>query len=91
MKKVRVPMELDPEIHDDQLQQLSPPELDFEEYREDLSSLGMTAEEEDILLETLWDIMRTMVDIGFGMDAVQMVVPALFEGEDDEPTNKDTK
>ncbi|PCJ99556.1 MAG: hypothetical protein COA45_05860 [Zetaproteobacteria bacterium] len=68
-------MELDPKTTETPI---PPPELDVEAYRDELASLGMTAEQEDKLLATLWDIMRTMVDIGYGMDAVQMVVPSLL-------------
>ena len=55
------------------------PKLDYEEYREQLAKFKLTKEQENELLSTLWDMMRTMVDIGFGLDSVQMVIPAFMK------------
>ncbi|MCR9261218.1 MAG: hypothetical protein NXH95_15960 [Pseudomonadaceae bacterium] len=52
------------------------PKLEVEDYRDHLVEFEFTAKEERELLETLWGIMQTMVDIGFGLDAVQQVIPA---------------
>ena len=82
-------MDSNPTNSEDQVPSLPPPELDVETYREELASLGMTTEQENKLLETLWNIMRIMVDIGYGMDAVQMVVPALMNGSVENSTDKD--
>ncbi len=82
-------MDSNPTNSEDEESPLPPPELDVEAYRGELASLGMTTEQENKLLEILWDIMRTMVDIGFGMDAVQMVVPALLNGSVEKSADKD--
>ena len=46
--------------------------LDPDEYREHLEDFDLTAEQENELLAVLWNIMRTFVDIGFGLDSVQV-------------------
>lgn len=54
-----------------------PPKLDYETYRADLAEFELTTQQENELLEVLWQIARTLVDIGFGLDPVQQVIPAL--------------
>lgn len=51
---------------------MPPLKLDPEEYRAHLEEYDLTEEQENELLETLWHIMRTFVEIGFGVDSVQM-------------------
>ena len=46
--------------------------LNPDEYREDLDEFDLTREQQDELLGILWNIMRTFVEIGFGLDSVQM-------------------
>jgi len=55
--------------------------LDFDpdQYRDDISEYYPTKEQQDEVLRILWDVMRTFVDIGWGVDGVQMVLPELFE------------
>lgn len=53
-------------------------ELNPEDYREHLDD-DLSEEQQNELLHILWDIMRTMVDIGWGVDNVQLVLPELFE------------
>jgi len=55
------------------------PQLDLEKYRDDISEYYPTLEQQDEVLRILWDIMKTFVDIGWGVDGVQMVLPELFE------------
>ena len=50
-----------------------------EEYRHHLSDLDLSEDQKDELLKTLWHIMSTFVDIGWGVDTVQMFLPELFE------------
>lgn len=64
---------------------LSPPKLDPEEHRDKLAALELTKEQENELLQTLWRIMSTMVDLGWGLDTVQ-----LFSLGEDENENVDT-
>ena len=53
--------------------------FDADEYRDDLAGLDMTKEQQDELLQTLWNIMSAFVDIGWGVDTVQMFLPDLFK------------
>ena len=46
--------------------------LDPDEYREDLDDFDLTRDQQDEMLAVLWNIMRTFVEIGFGLDSVQM-------------------
>jgi hypothetical protein len=48
-------------------------------YREDIASLNLTREQEDELLQTLWEMMRTMVEIGWGVDTINRLLPELFD------------
>lgn len=56
-------------------------------YREDIASLNLTREQEDELLQTLWEIMRTMVEIGWGVDTINSLLPELFDNADQSPEN----
>lgn len=52
---------------------------DLEEFRPDLAEFGMSRDKENELLLTLWQIMNAFVDLGWGVDSVQMVFPELTE------------
>lgn len=39
----------------------------------------MTEDQQNELLQTLWNIMAICVDIGWGVDTLHYVCPALFE------------
>ncbi len=58
-----------------------PPKLDFnpDEYLHHLDGVEITDEEAEQLLTALWHIMHTFVDIGWGLDSVQMFLPDIFE------------
>lgn len=68
------------------IQHQPPPQLILDDYRDDLAALGMTQEEEDALLQALWEIMSSFVDLGFGMDSVSLALSSIC-GED---TQSDT-
>lgn len=51
---------------------ITPLRLDPDEYREDLDAFDLTEAQQNELLEVLWNIMRTFVELGFGLDSVQM-------------------
>lgn len=55
------------------------PALDTERYREYVDDFDLSEEKKKELLETLWWIMATFVDLGFGVDSVQRCLPALAE------------
>lgn len=57
--------------------------LNPDRYRAHLEGFDLTKEQEDELLSTLWDIMRTFVEIGFGLDSVQVVSLLMSESERD--------
>lgn len=61
----------------DPLPPLSPPKVD--EYREYLDEFEITEDQKTELLSTLWWIMVSFVDMGFGVDAVQRCLPGLKE------------
>ena len=64
---------------------LAPLQLDPDEYREHLAEFDMTEEQQNELLGVLWNIMRTFVEIGFGLDSVQM-----FSVASDEKSRSDS-
>ena len=53
--------------------------LDPDEYRGDIREFRYTPEQETEMLQALWNIMGMMVDLGWGVDSVQMLLPDLFE------------
>ncbi|WP_316364635.1 hypothetical protein [Candidatus Thiodiazotropha sp. CDECU1] len=64
---------------------LPPLTLDPEQYREHLEEFGLSREQENELLEALWNILYTFVEIGFGLDSVQ-----LFVAPEDEKASRDS-
>jgi hypothetical protein len=56
---------------------LAAPAVD--EYREYLDEFEITEEQKAELLQTLWWIMVTFADIGWGVDSVQQCVPSLAD------------
>lgn len=67
-----------PPAHHDNL---ALPKLDFEpeRYRKHLKNTELNRAQEDELLRVLWEIMRTMVDLGWGVDNIQSFLPNIFE------------
>lgn len=55
----------------------SPLALDVARYREHIGGLDLTEEQERELLTALWNILVTFVDLGFGVESVQRVLPEL--------------
>lgn len=64
-------------------------EFDAENYRHHLEEFDLTQDQQNELLETLWHIMSTMVDIGWGVDNVQRMIPELFNHESHAVINKE--
>lgn len=52
--------------------------FDPDRYREHLANIELDEAQQNELLQVLWDIMSTMVNIGWGVDSVQLVMPELF-------------
>lgn len=66
---------------------LSPPELDIEKYRPYIESFDLSEKEQIELLESLWFIMKSFVEFGFGLDSIQTLLPDLAEFSLDESTD----
>jgi hypothetical protein len=58
---------------------LAIPPLDLSRYSSELAELDLTEEQEAELLKTLYFIMATFVDLGFGVDSVTRALPALAD------------
>lgn len=52
---------------------IEPPRCDVEKYRKHLETLDLTPDEEAALLHDLWHIMAAFVDMGFGVDSMQLL------------------
>lgn len=53
--------------------------LDVEEYMFDLEDWDISDTRKHEILAALWHIMGVLVDIGFGVDTVQYLLPDIFE------------
>ncbi len=54
-----------------------PPKLNLEDYNSDLEGFDLTPEQQKELLETLWNIMVSFTDLGFGSDTVSLALRAI--------------
>ena len=54
-------------------------EFDVEDYKPYLDGFDLTDEQAEELLHTLWQIMSRFVELGFGVDSVQILFPGIFE------------
>ena len=52
--------------------------LDPDLYRDALSDLSLSEDQETALLQALWEIMYIFVEIGWGIDSVQQMIPRLL-------------
>jgi len=57
---------------------LSKIQLDPDKYRSQISELNYTVEEENELLGIVWNIMSAAVDLGWGLDATQVVLSSIM-------------
>ncbi len=53
--------------------------LDRDKYRDDLTEYDYTPEQENQMLQAIWDTMNMMADLGWGVDSVHMIFHELFE------------
>lgn len=58
---------------------LAPLACEPQDYMNELAEFEMSDEQKTELLQTLWNIMATMVDIGWGVDTVQLFLPEIFD------------
>ncbi len=61
---------------------LNPLHCNPQDYYEDIAHLDISQEEADEMLNALWDMMSTMVNIGWGVESIQIMLPELFEEPD---------
>lgn len=52
--------------------------FDMDAYRDDLAELDLTREEQTEILQALWQVMSSFVDIGWGVSNVQLLMPDLL-------------
>lgn len=53
--------------------------LDPDKYRHHVESFDITEDQKLALLQTLWDIMRSFVELGYGVESVNRFLPAMRE------------
>ncbi len=55
--------------------------LNFEpdDFRHHLNEFDLNEEQQTELLQSLWTIMNTLVDIGWGVDTVQILLPEFYK------------
>lgn len=73
-----------------QLHHQRPLSLNPDDYRQDLASFQLTEEQENELLDILWNIMKTMVGIGWGVDTVHYLLPEIFGNASTETSPSDS-
>lgn len=61
--------------------------LDESEYHADLAEFNLTPQQESELLQALWNIMRSFVELGWGVDSIQQIFPVLFDKDADADGN----
>lgn len=57
--------------------------LNVDDYRQYVEALKLSEEQEQELLQTLWTIIVSFVDLGFGIESVQQAI--------NEPSNSETR
>jgi hypothetical protein len=57
---------------------VAPLKLDPDDYRHHFNEFDLTEDQQNELLQALWYIMSTFVDIGWRVDTVQMLLPDIF-------------
>lgn len=55
-----------------------PLRFDADKYLRYVDDVDLPEDQKRELLEALWNILAALVDIGFGVDSVQQILPALF-------------
>ena len=57
---------------------VTPLKLEPDAYRHHLDEFDLTEDQQNELLQSLWYIMSILVDIGWGVDTVQLLLPDIF-------------
>jgi hypothetical protein len=66
----------------------APLQFDPTKYRQHLESFDLTEEQQTELLAILWRILATFVELGFGVDSVQTLLPALAEASTEDEADQ---
>ncbi|MGH1486992.1 MAG: hypothetical protein ACRBCI_12295 [Cellvibrionaceae bacterium] len=53
--------------------------FDSQHFTQEIEELAIDPKQAEALLENLWHIMAGFVDLGWGADSVQLLLPDLFE------------
>lgn len=61
---------------------LKPLTLNVEDYREEMAEFELTQEQEQELLQILWNITHQFAQMGFGMESTQLIMEALLKTVD---------
>lgn len=56
-----------------------PPDLDADKYRHFVEDFEMTKEQQEELLGIIWNIMRSFVELGWGVDSVNRIFAELAQ------------
>lgn len=70
---------------------IAPLKLNEQDYLEHLDTFDLTDAQKSELLQTLWNIMSRMVDIGWGVDSLHLMLPELFNAPANDNTEKGGK
>ncbi|MCY7297306.1 hypothetical protein [Alteromonas sp. a30] len=54
----------------------------LDDYCEDIAALDLSPEQEEELLLLLWEMMRAMVEMGWGVDNINSLLPLFTEKAD---------
>ncbi|TDF41291.1 hypothetical protein EYS14_00050 [Alteromonadaceae bacterium M269] len=58
-----------------------------DDFRENLADLHLTIEQQNELLLTLWEMMRTFAETGQGVNSINNLFPPIFENADQDSGN----
>lgn len=58
-----------------------PPRLHHEKYKDHLEGMELSDDQARELLETLWHVMVSFVDVGFRVDSLSIAMPDIYQGE----------
>ncbi len=59
----------------------TPLEVSPDDFLHHIEDFDLTVEQQKELLQTLWNIMSTFVDIGWGVDTLHLFLPELFNAQ----------
>lgn len=63
------------------------PKYNPDDYRADIASLKLSEEQENLLLHTLWEMMRMFVEMGHGVNNINSIFPPILDQADHDSGN----